>query len=249
MTRAFTRSVIGCLGAVLLLSPAPRLGAQGATPGARGEITGRVIERVSRNPVPRASLIVESTGATVPTDSAGRFELRGLVPGSYPIRVRAMGYSTVSRTLLVPAGDGVPQLFELEAIELAPVITRERENQLTRRYAEFEARRQNGKGHFLTREEIDATHLTTVTDLLGLVPGITRVCDSEGCIPRFSRAFRHCAPQVFVDGREQAFFGWKIATQDIYGMEIYNGLATTPPEYLTERAQCGTVVIWTRAAP
>lgn len=233
----------------LLLACAPRLSAQGTAPGARGSITGRVIERESRNPIGHASLIVESTGATVPTDSAGRFELHGLVPGSYPIRVRALGYSAVSRTLLVVAGDPVPQLFEMEVVELAPVMTRERENQLTRRYAEFESRRANGKGHFLTRGEIEATHLTTVTDLLGLVPGITRVCDSEGCIPRFSRAFRHCAPQVFVDGREQEFFGWKIATQDIYGIEIYNGLATTPPEYLTEHAQCGTVVIWTRAAP
>jgi hypothetical protein len=56
---------------------------------------------------------------------------------------------------------------------------------------------------------------------------------------------------VFVDGRPANRRG-NVSINDLAspsgleGMEVYRGLATVPPEFLTPEARCGVIALWTR---
>jgi hypothetical protein len=53
--------------------------------------------------------------------------------------------------------------------------------------------------------------------------------------------------RVFVDGAAmpQPFNINSVAIQEIRGIEIYAGPATTPPELRSVKSICGTIAIWT----
>ena len=59
-----------------------------------------------------------------------------------------------------------------------------------------------------------------------------------------------CIMRVGVDGyvMEWGFAADHIATDDIYGIEVYAGPATIPREYASQITDgyCGLVMIWTR---
>lgn len=70
-----------------------------------GNITGRVLNSVTKQPVANASVSINSLSLTVTTDSAGGFVFNDLDPSSYGLSVNAAGYSLISfSSVLVTAG-------------------------------------------------------------------------------------------------------------------------------------------------
>ncbi len=67
----------------------------------RGTVSGRVLDKTSRHPIPGANVSVEGTVLGVSTNSEGFFELSSVPTGSYRVRASAMGYtsSTVDMTV------------------------------------------------------------------------------------------------------------------------------------------------------
>jgi hypothetical protein len=72
---------------------------------------------------------------------------------------------------------------------------------------------------------------------------------------------RGCPVQVFVDGllmtasvmdasgateNAGAAIDDFVSPLSVEGIEVYRGLSTVPPEFLTPEADCGVVAIWTR---
>jgi len=62
-----------------------------------GRISGRVIDARSREPIPGANVMIQGTVLGVNSDAEGRFSINSLAPGSYELRVSAVGYLVFNR--------------------------------------------------------------------------------------------------------------------------------------------------------
>ncbi|HVX40777.1 MAG TPA: TonB-dependent receptor, partial [Gemmatimonadaceae bacterium] len=116
--------------AILLTASSRPLAAQarpvGAPPTAPGEIHGRLVESASQHPLGAGSItVVNATtskfaGGALPNPD-GSFKVDGLLPGTYTLRVRALGYSPVERTGMVITA--AKPVLDLGTIGLAQVAT------------------------------------------------------------------------------------------------------------------------------
>ena len=77
----------GALGLALLL--AMPLAAQRAI-----EVSGRVLDGTTGEPIPDAVVRLADNGPLAVSDSAGQFVLRGVTPGSHPWQISRIGYAT-----------------------------------------------------------------------------------------------------------------------------------------------------------
>jgi outer membrane receptor for monomeric catechols len=116
--------------------------------------------------------------------------------------------------------------------------------------AGFEARRREGIGYFVTREQIQKRDPRLLSDMLRMIPGTILTAGETGRMTlRFTRSARNCPPQFYVDGIQATGFSIDdMAPGDVEGVEIFAGVTGVPPEYNRTRStsNCGTVLIWTR---
>ena len=60
-----------------------------------GDISGKVVDRVTREPLPSANVLLIGTALGASTDVDGRFEVRGVPYATYQVRVTLVGYEPV----------------------------------------------------------------------------------------------------------------------------------------------------------
>lgn len=80
---------------------------------AEGAITGQVTDRASQRPLPDVQVSVVGTQLNATTNPQGRYTIRGVLPGSYEIRARRVGYAPGAQRMSVPAGVTVTVDFGL----------------------------------------------------------------------------------------------------------------------------------------
>jgi iron complex outermembrane receptor protein len=87
-----------------------------------GSIRGTVADSAG-NGLANASVSVEGTGLRTTTGSTGEYEVRGISPGTYTLRVRLVGYQPGASQVTVVANDAVRADVTLNrsAVELAPI--------------------------------------------------------------------------------------------------------------------------------
>lgn len=186
------------------------------------------------------------------SDSTGQFRRTGLRPGSYLLQVRAIGYAPTDWTLDLAASETRRVVLELDllAITTAEVVVTADAPHPDRRLAEFEQRRQSGRGHFLTEADIRQRGASKVSEVLRTVPGVRIVCRGIFCRVRMDRVPRTCAPDFVVDGFPATnSTSADMGTAGIVGIEVYRTLGETPMQFLRADNACGTIVIWTRSGP
>ena len=164
------------------LSSALDLQAQTPQPAS---IQGRVISRAGA-PITEAEVMVMGTATQTLTDSAGRFQLRAITPGTVVVRIRRIGFK--GQFLQVTLGPGASPTTEVmldPGPQLLPEVTvtvkeaKPLEFAWTTKYDDYFRRRWWGLpgGTFITAEDIrrqPALHLWEVLE--HLVPG-TRVVE------------------------------------------------------------------------
>ena len=80
-----------------------------------GDISGRVVDRVSREPLPSANVLLVGTALGASTDIEGRFVVRGIPFGTYQVRVTLVGYEPVILSdIVLSAGRSVELAVELD---------------------------------------------------------------------------------------------------------------------------------------
>jgi hypothetical protein len=119
----------------------------------------------------------------------------------------------------------------------------------------FEQRKARGIGTFITRDQIDARHTSTTSDLFRTVPMVRLVRAGNGMGIRFpqqmsanKRGPMYCNPLIWVDGQQAPGLEIDdILASDIHAIEVYRGPSTTPAQFVMNgSAPCGTIVVWTR---
>lgn len=237
----------GARAVVAMCLVATNLAAQART----GSISG-VVKDSAGMPIPSVEVTAIRSAKVVRTDTAGRFLISALTPGSSDFSFRRLAYSPVVLSVLIPADDTTDVEVTLgeSAQQLTGVVVQEHAAQL-RELKEFEARRKQGIGHFVTRAEIEKRHPLLLSDMMRIIPGATILVGENGrAALRFARVGRtNCPPQFFVDGMQVNGFGIDdMPPGDVEGVELYAGSAGLPPEFNRLRGTtiCGTVAIWTR---
>ncbi len=73
-----------------------------------GIIKGRIIEEISRNPVPFANIIVEGTSTGTTSDADGYFEIKNVIPGYVRLVVSYIGYKTKTTEEIFVTKEKIP---------------------------------------------------------------------------------------------------------------------------------------------
>ena len=213
----------------------------------QGTLAGRLVHSDGTN-ASRAQLFVMTAGARfwrAVTDSAGCFEMRGIPPGTYPLRARQLGYTAVDTLVSVHSG-----VQAISSLVLSPTPTQLETVHVVRSLdlSGFEHRRNVGAGYYVTANDIERSHASNISAVLRLSPAIN-VSDARGgpfitsTKPNPFTGAYVCAT-VFVDGRRMRPDEADMLprSSEIAGMESYRP-NEGPMEY---GSRCALVLIWTR---
>ena len=236
------------------MTRAPRLGlaalavcAAWTAAGAQLSVVGVVRDSAG---APIVSAEVTILGRKALSDSLGRFILSHPAADVVDVRVRRMGYETVSFS--VSAVDAATKALDIVmrrlATALATVAVEEKSPRAMTQLKGFDERREHGDGVFVTREEIEKRNTRRLTDVLRQKRGVIIGRGNTGL--RFTRyQSKNCQPMIWLDGSPAPGLDLDaITATDVAGVELYQSLLSTPPEFHRGNAQreCGTIVIWTR---
>jgi hypothetical protein len=208
----------------------------------RGTIDGAVSD-TGLSPLQGAFVSILGTNIRVGTGPNGRFRITRVPEGRYLVIVKRVGYRPTSDVVDVTANDTARVAYTLQTVDvkLNPVVVAERAP--TVKMAEFEARMRLGQGEFMTQEEIKARNSVFPTELfrkfksVNVSPSRTSVITEyyalsarEGGNPSVGA----CPMQIYVDRVPLTTpFNLDLLPQpkDIFGIEVYAGSATIPPEF------------------
>jgi CarboxypepD_reg-like domain len=213
--------------------------------------------------LPGATVSIVGTKTEVATDEHGHFRISGVPAGRTMLMIRRIGYVSLPSVVEVAAGDTLRGSFALErivpALDTVVVAAREPDTPLS----EFEQRRHQGVGQFMTRDEIQKLHFVEMSTYLltfrstALVDGIL--------MNQRARPLRNCPFQFFIDGvlvNTPKVDVHLPRPDELEGIEVYSGAATIPLQYKAFGGLqgsdgvlgngggfCGVVLLWTRRGP
>lgn len=236
---------------------------------AAGALTGVAATSEAQSPRALFGLVNDSLGHAVAgaevrargnvvvafSDDSGRFHVAKMPVGARGVFVRRLGFAPTRAPITPGPGETDSVRVTLRAIaqSLPEITVQEQHDSLSRKVlAEFWARRARGFGKFVTRDEIEMKGSNRFVDVVRSVPSVT-IQNSRGRPDiRFRGAgygsmFRDCPPQYWLDGipLERAVAD-EFSPDNVEAIELYASPATTPPQFNTRSATCGTVVVWSR---
>ena len=220
-------------------------------------LRGRIFDAMTGAPLVGATVAATTTGASVKTDTAGRYLIGGLKVGIHRFLVSAAGYSRGSVTLAFAPREVMERDLELDPMgrSLSPDDSAKAQLLATvpvsapmsagRRFDDFERRRTTGRGQYLTRAQLEEGHFGTLQDAMRPLRGVRYSCAGSTCLVQMSRAPLGCSPDYVVDERVDNMFGPLVPVRDIQAIEVYSGASDVPGEFAGTNAGCGVIVIWT----
>lgn len=222
-------------------------------------LRGVIVDRMTGAGVPGAQIVVLESKRTVTADSSGKYRIPDLPIGTSHLMIGALGFIPRQVSVEMMAGaitdkpiqlDSVSRGRTTEAQALPGVAVSASATPFNYRMADFERRRQTGRGQYLTEDEIVKSGAFNVADAVKNMRGVLYECGGgTGCRVRMSNAPMRCLPEFIVDDQVMNDFGPSTPIRDIIGIEVYTGPSEVPGEYAGRNAGCGVVVIWTRSGP
>lgn len=225
-----------------------------------GTVAGRVVEAVGGTPL--AGALVSVNGNTIAVTSADGIFNVPRVPlawGPNQLHVRHLSYADVTDDIWVANTEDVLAydvvLIPVPVAVPEVVVEVDRTLMVYGRMRPFYERRNRGMGDFLTRQEIEDRNPRELTDVFRGIPGIALYpIGLTGVRIDFQRGARglreRCSnPAIYLDGvlvQGGIYINQLVSPEVIAGIEIYQGVAEIPIEFVQNRETCGVIVIWTR---
>lgn len=225
-----------------------------------GVIDGVVTDTLLR-PLSSADVSVVGVGARVVTEEGGRFRFLQVPAGQYLLVVRRIGFAPTSGIIEVPANDTLRLSYILARTTNLLDTIRVKETRISMRMMEFEQRRAQGIGQFITQEQIERRGSMQTADYLRTLSGVDvstlTSTQFQGKIALSKREAGSvlgegagaCAMQIILDGIVMPRnFNLDLLPppKQIAGIELYKGSATVPPQFGGADRRCGMIIFWTR---
>ena len=252
---------LSCLGSALAMIVAvtvavpARVMAQVPLPSAT--VVG-VVRDSGGQPIAGVEVWLKGSDFHTHTAENGGFRLAGAPAGASKMSVRRMGYEPTTFDVELHSGLVDSLVVSLTAVPttLAGMTVEDVRMTRSKRFLPgFWERRTRGFGHYLTRDEIEATDSHDFTDILRMTPGVSIVTVNGRRTVRFGRSIGlrgDCPPQYWVDGmRIENGSPDDFHPGDVEALEVYAGPSTIPAQFAARSAQigqrtCGAIVVWTR---
>ncbi|PYO47898.1 MAG: hypothetical protein DMD72_08930 [Gemmatimonadetes bacterium] len=223
-------------------------------------------------PLPGAEITIPVLNLAARTDSLGKFFFNAIPKGVFRVIIRRVGYNSIAINARFSGADTLAADFALTpvAVSLDTVNVIGGGTQHGK-FLEFEERRTHGGGAFLTRSDLEKERDRQLGEILARLPGVrvnrygaeSAVASSRysaqqsrggDAMDRRKGAPRGCYSQVYIDNvrvfssdvNEALFNINSIPPSTIQGIEYYASREETPIQYASYRAECGTMLIWTR---
>ena len=269
-----TRLVRICFFALVAAFAPCGVGAQNPQFENRATLTGLVLTDDSRQrPVPAATVEIRALGRSVRTDSLGHYVLADIPLGVHAVNVRALGFAPVAAHVSFLRAQHVQRDFLLAGN--APVFLSPVEVTASSRLTEFDERRRLGRGHFITRSELESAGHRRLSEVLARLPGMriqrhgaeASAVTGRGTIT-LQGSNPACYVHVYVDDAPVSNsvaqdFGKasrnrmssapvgvfnlnSLATLEIEAVEFYAGGSSIPSKYNRTGSACGVLLLWTR---
>ena len=247
--------VLVMLGAGLMAASPTPVAAQVPAPPAT--VVG-VVRDSGGQPIAGVEVWLRGSDLYTHTAANGGFRLAGAPPGASRMTVRRMGYEPTTFDIELRSGlvDSLVVSLTTVPTTLAGVSVEEaRMTRSKRLLPGFWERKARGFGHYLTREEIEASDSRDFTDILRMTPGVSVVTVNGRRSLRFGRSMGQrgdCPPQYWVDGmRIENGTPDDFRPSDVEALEVYAGPSTIPAQFAARSLQigqrtCGAIVVWTR---
>lgn len=226
-------------------------GAQVASAQSFGGFRGIVRDSLGGG-VSGVQVSIEGTTLRSVTDSAGGFRFLKVPAGEVALQARRLGYSP--RVMRVRSEAGLITEVEIALSPIAqrlPLVEVKGKGQVyDSRLAGFNARKEQGVGHFVTRERLDQFSSARFVDVLREIPGV-RMRTLRGGVTTVTLRGARCSPLVFLDGFPATAGVLDLDMIDlasVEGIEVYSGVATVPTEFMSVRGldSCGVIAVWSR---
>ena len=227
-------------------------------------MTGSVSSAEKSEPVVGAIVRITETAFQTRTNSQGVFSLNRLPAGPAQLSIQAPGLRPMLQEVELVRGEtvAVPALaMEVAPSELAPIaIEAPAPTNVRRPLDDFERRRRESNGDFITREEFERSGPRMTTDLLRRMRGVRITPNVQfqevgpPLLISMSRSFRRseeCPPLFFLDGQYlgNAFntdVNSVVPVEIIEAIEVYGATAGLPQELNRRGSSCGVIAFWTR---
>jgi hypothetical protein len=212
-------------------------------------VVGQVWLGDTEEPVADAAIRLVGTAEEVVSDENGRFRFARLPPGTYNLEATHIAHESLTAAFAVNLGESLDITLRMsnEPIRLEPVLVDVRQQRLAE--VGFYERRERGRGHYLTKAQIQAKHPQVASDALRGIAGVTLMPSNWG--PYQDVTGRGGCPfRYYVNGGRAGddFRIDELAKDWIEAIELYRGLSSVPPEYIpalgSANAACGVILVW-----
>ena len=233
------------------------------------ELWGRVVQAADTMGLPGALVEVVGEARSSTANRAGLYRFVGLLPGAHVIRVRLLGYRSVTAAVELQEGRSEQRDISLERMTTTLPEVRI-EGQLRRvppRFGDVYRRMTTANGKFFTREDIDRFNPPDIQSLLMQVPTV-RVnfngiqfarCNEGGNLAlspgggkvhiyidglRMTGRIKMTGVENQIAAEQREVLRLVLPTQ-VQAIEVYSGVARIPGEFLEDA--CAVIAIWTRS--
>ena len=232
----------GTIRALILMAVLP------LTAAAQSKALVGVVRDSVGSPIPLAEISV--SGRKVQTDSLGRFYMAHTLTDSLHVNVRRLGYESVQFALSADEADknSLDVVLRRVAAGLDAVNVSEMELRATTFLRGFDERKAQGLGVFVGKEEIEKRNTRHLLDVLRTQRGVS-VSGRSQTLKFAIHQSKNCTPMIFLDGQRAPGLELDaIDATDLEGVELYQTLSVTPPQFHKGNVgpDCGTIVIWTK---
>lgn len=239
-------------------------GAQASTQLApyRARLLG-VFNAQTGDPIEGAEVIDVFSKTKALTTATGTVSLSFLPEGGSMVRVTKIGFTPETNVVPITPADTTPVMIMLRPLAqtLPTVVTKDTAAPLTSPgLREFDERRRQGAGHFITDEVLRKNETKNMTYMVRQLPGVQIDCPrgpshQPECFAYSGRqgskyAFRggRCDMDVYIDGAPLSppvnLNDYRV--DSFAGVEFYSGAGSVPAKYNKTGSACGVLLFWTR---
>lgn len=219
-------------------------------------VIASVSDAQSGRPLADAEVKVADVNLSAKTDWSGEARIAKVAAGQRQFEIRKAGYDPLIVTLAIQ-GDSTGPVFRMVKTATAALEPVKVEADPSTSYlADFEKRRQEGRGRYLTADDLEKKANRSLVQVLstafgGLMstpdparPG-HNILMSRRTRPRLDRADVHCGIDMYLDGSQYLDDLEAIRPSDLAGVEYYP-IESAPGEYRKLTDNCGVLLLWSK---